>query len=470
MTDKTTTPQVPDDKPRFSLGGSQTFLSSWGERQNPTVRRFIMFGFGALFLLSVVRVVTDSPELTSSGTFGSALRLAVPIMLAGLGGIYAERTGVVNIGLEGMMILGTWFGAWGGFQYGIWWGALIGLIGGAMGGLLHAVATVTFNVDHIVSGVAINLLGLGGMRYLSVISYPPGSGGGATQSPTISGSIPKVDVPFLTGGELFGWQTPDLFGWVESQGWFLVSDIGGLLKGFFGDLSVLIILCVALVPLTWFFLWKTPLGLSIRSVGEKPVASESLGVNVYKMKYIGVVISGALAGLGGAVLVIEFANIYREGQAGGRGFIGLAAMIVGNWRPVGTFAAALLFGFADALQLRSEAAIHALLLFVAIALFLVAARAMSRQFGMLKGYAPAPAPVVPEGAPWTTRYRFLIQAVIVGAIGATVLAWFLISETVPSEFVFFTPHITTLVVMSIASQRLRMPAADGQPYRKGEAM
>jgi len=398
------------------------------------------------------------------------LRLAVPIMLAGLGGIYAERTGIVNIGLEGMMILGTWFGAWAGFQYGICWGALVGLLGGALGGLLHAVATVTFNVDHIVSGVAINLLGLGGMRYLSVISYPPGSGGGATQSPPVAGAIPKTSIPFLTGGELFGWETPDFFGWLQDQGWFFLSDAGGVLRGFLGDLSWLILLCLAIVPLTWWFLWKTPLGLRIRSVGEKPVASESLGVNVYTMKYIGVVTSGALAGLGGAVLVIEFANIYREGQTGGRGFIGLAAMIIGNWRPVGTFFAALLFGFADALQLRSEPAVHALLLFVAIALFLVAARALARQFGLLNRFspvAPTPVQVEPTGL---SRYRNLIQGAIVAVIGGFVLGWFLVAETVPSEFVFFTPHITTLVVMSIASQSLRMPEADGKPYRKGEAM
>ena len=118
-------------------------------------------------VLAFVRAVTGANDLTSSGTFGAALRLAVPIGLAALGGLYAERAGVVNIGLEGMMILGTWFGAWAGWQWGPWAGVVAGIIGGALGGGLHALATVTFGVDHIVSGVAINILGLGITRYLA---------------------------------------------------------------------------------------------------------------------------------------------------------------------------------------------------------------------------------------------------------------------------------------------------------------
>lgn len=426
-------------------------------------QRVVMVGVLMIALLSFVRIVTGSSEIASSGTFGAALRLSIPIMLAGLGGIYAERTGIVNIGLEGMLIMGTWFGAWGGWLYGPWWGAAIGLLGGALGGLIHAIATVTFKVDHIVSGVAVNVLALGGMRFLSVISYETGSGGGATQSPPVSGSIAKTDIPFLSGGDLFGWQTPDFFGWLASHHWFFLSDLGSLLRGLTGNLSWFTVIALSLVPLTYWFLWKTPTGLRMRACGEHPVAAESLGVNVYGMKYLGVLISGALAGLGGAFLVIEFASIYREGQTGGRGFIGLAAMIIGNWRPLGTAAAAGLFGFADALRLRTEAGVHSLLLFVALAAFLGAAWFVAR---WLVGRArSSPGEVVGSRRP---AWALLRRGVGLTVAGGAVLLWFMTSEEVPSQFIAFTPHIVTLLVMSFAAQRLRMPAADGKPYEKGQ--
>jgi general nucleoside transport system permease protein len=405
---------------------------------------YVLIGLaGALVLLALVRVITGADELTSSNTFGAALRLAVPIGLAGLGGLYAERVGIVNIGLEGMMILGTWFGAWAGFTYGVWWGVLFGLLGGLIGGIVHAIATVTFGVDHIVSGVAINILAGGVARFLSVSVFQELPGGGATQSPGVQGSVGRLNMPFLAGGDLFGWSTPDLFGALERQGWFLVSDIGGLLRGITGNLSWLTVIAIALVPFTYWFLWRTPLGLRMRSVGENPWAAESLGVRVYTMKYLGTSISGALAGLAGAFLVIEAAGIYREGQTGGRGFIGLAAMIFGNWRPMGTAGGAGLFGFASALQLRSAGAVHALLLVIAIAFALGAIT-------------------------YAIKRRITVGGVL--AIAAiAVFVWFSSTDVVPSQFVFITPYVVTLLVLAFASQRLRMPAADGVRYRKGQA-
>jgi ABC-type uncharacterized transport system permease subunit len=337
------------------------------ESSDRTVRTVLVVGI-AFLLLIAVRQITGISELTSSGTFGATLRTAIPILMAGLGALYAERAGVVNIGLEGMMILGTWFGAWAGWKFGAPWGVIAGLIGGGAGGLLHAVATVTFGVDQIVSGVAINILGLGVARFLSVVAYPPGSGGGATQSPRVTGNIPHMSVPLTSGGKLFGWQSPDPLGWLERKRWLLVSDLAGLLRGLTHDVSWLTVICIALVPVTFWVLWRTAVGLRLRSVGEHPVAAESLGIPVYTMKYAGVIVSGMLAGLGGAYLVVEQAGIYREGQTGGRGFIGLAALIFGNWRPGGVLAASGIFGYADALQLRSGAAVHSLLLFVAIGL------------------------------------------------------------------------------------------------------
>ncbi|MDE0188245.1 MAG: ABC transporter permease [bacterium] len=406
--------------------------------------RWLWMALAVVVALSVTRVLADTPDLTSSGTFGAALRLGTPIFLAGLGGVYAERVGIVNIGLEGMLILGTWFGAWAGWQWGPWTGLVVGVLAGMLGGLLHALATVTFNVDHIVSGVAINILAFGGMRFLSVVTYGAETGGGATQSPPISDVIGKASVPILSGGQIMGWESPDVLGSLESQRWFFLSDMAGLLRGLTVDVSWAVILSVALVPATWWFLWRTPIGLRMRSVGEHPLAAESLGVNVYRMKYLGVMLSGGMAGLGGAILVTEFARIYREGQTGGRGFIGLASMIMGNWRPGGAAAAGGLFGFTFALELRDEPAVHALLLMIAMA---------GIASGIWMGYRKKWTPAV-----W-----------LVGA-GVAALLVFFSTDSIPREFVFVAPYVTTLVVMSLASQHLRMPAADGRPYRRGQQL
>jgi ABC-type uncharacterized transport system permease subunit len=207
--------------------------------------------------------------------------------------------------------------------------------------------------------------------------------------------------------------------------------------------SWLTLVAVLLVPATYLFFWRTKLGLRMRSVGESPLAAESLGVPVYTMKYIGVLVSGALAGLAGSFLVIVGANYYREGQTGGRGFIGLAAMIFGNWRPGGLAAGASLFGYADGLQLRQKSAVHGLLLFVALLVALMAVRALLR--------------------------RQVVQAAIAAVVAVLFALWFALSSVVPPGIVAFTPHITTLLVLALASQRLRPPAADGVPYRKGEA-
>jgi len=387
-----------------------------------------------LLLLSVVQAIAGTTELTSSGTWGAAIRLAIPIMLAGLGGLFSERSGVVNIGLEGMMIAGAWFGAWAGWSFGPWYGVLFGVIGGGIFGLIHAVATVTFAVDHIVSGVAINILAGGAMRFLSVVTYSPESGGGATQSPRIQSPIGTFDVPLLS----------DAFTWIEDQAIFFISDMAGLLGGFTTRMSWLTLVTLLIIPGTWWVLWRTAWGLRLRSCGENPYAAESLGVPVLRMKYYGVVISGALAGLGGAYLVVVQAGIYREGMTAGRGFIGLASLIFGNWYPFGVAAGAAVFGYADALSLRQGTAVHALLLVAAIGLALLAA------FSFTKKKTTA--------------------AIIQGVAAAFFLAWYLMTDTVATQIIAALPYLVTLLVLSLATQRLRMPAADGLRYRKGEAV
>jgi ABC-type uncharacterized transport system permease subunit len=395
-------------------------------------RTVTLGALGLVVLLSVVRLVTGGDDITSSGTIAAALGLAVPIGMAALGGLWSERAGVVNIGLEGMMILGTWSGAWAGYQWGPWAGALAGAIGGALGGLLHAVATVSFGVDHIVSGVAIILLGQGVTQFLSVLTFEGEPGGSTTQSPPLE-SFPTVSLPWL----------PDPLHTLEGKGWFFVSDAAGVLRGLTTNVSLFTLIAVVLVPVTFVLLWRTAFGLRLRSCGEHPEAAESLGVNVYRYKYIAVVISGAFAGLGGAFLSIVASGIYREGQTGGRGFIGLAAMIFGNWRPGGLAAGAGLFGYTDALQLRRGGeSVHALLMFVALILAAVAIWFAFR-------------------GRWQAAMIAMLVALVVFLI-------FIPTDSVPGQFTSFAPHITTLLVLSISAQRLRMPKADGRPYRRGE--
>ncbi|MCX5204642.1 ABC transporter permease [Streptomyces sp. NBC_00237] len=391
---------------------------------------------GGLVALSAVRAITGAQDITAAGQIGAALSMAVPIGLAGLGGLWAERAGVVNIGLEGMMILGTFFGAWAGWQTNPWIGVLAGVVGGMLGGLLHAVATVTFGVDHIISGIAINILALGFTTYFAKLWFNSGEaqakGGSPKQSPPAE-SIDTVTVPGLS----------DWLSSIEKHHWFFVSDLAGVLGGLVTKVSLLTIVAVLLFALTFWVLWKTSFGLRLRSCGENPIAAESLGVNVYKYKYIAVIVSGGMAGLGGAFLSLVTSHIYNEGQTGGRGYIGLAAMIFGNWRPGGLAMGAGLFGFADALQLRNGgSSVHALLLLLVV---------------LLVGLAL-----------WKAYKKAYIAAAISAVIAAGMLVWYLGTDTVPTEFVSATPYVVTLLVLSLSAQRLRMPKADGMRYRKGQ--
>ena len=242
-------------------------------------------------------------QLFGLATIASAIRAFVPLYLATLGGVFNERSGIVNIGIDGMMIFGTWFGAWGALR----WGPLAGLLTAVAAGAVHAMATITFRVDHIVSGVAINILAIGIPRFLSITAYGQG-----TQSPQV-GQLPKVDVPGL------------------------------------GDISPVVILTVVLGAGAWFVLNRTVFGLRLRSAGENPRAAESLGVRVRGMRWAGVLISGGFAGLAGGYLSIELVGLYREGMNQGRGFIALAALILGNWSPIGAALSCLLFAWTEAL-------------------------------------------------------------------------------------------------------------------------
>jgi general nucleoside transport system permease protein len=391
----------------------------------------IVVGIG-VGILSLTATLTGQIQLTSRGTTQAAVLLLMPILLAGLGGLWSERAGVINIGLEGMMILGTWGAAWAGYQWGPWAAMIGGLVFGALGGVLHAIATVTFNVNHIVSGVAITLLGMGLTKYLSTLLFFP-----ISQNPRQS---PRVD-----GFETFSVQPlADGLAAVESQQRVLLSDIAGILGGLVSGLTPLVIIGFALVPISYIVLWRSRFGLRLRSCGENPVAAESLGVNVVIYKYVAVIVSGALAGLGGAALTLNPGQLgYLEGQTGGRGYIGLAAMIFGNWRPGGLLAGSALFGYVDGVQLRAGGeAVHALLYGATVLAVLVAVL-------------------------WVARRRWMPAGVALLAGGVVYLVYMVI-DTVPREFASYAPQLVTLVVLAVASQQLRPPAADGVEYRRGE--
>jgi ABC-type uncharacterized transport system permease subunit len=246
-------------------------------------------------------------QLFGLATIASAIRAFVPLYLATLGGVFNERSGIVNIGIDGMMIFGTWFGAWGALHWGPVAGLLLAIAAGVAAAALHALATVTFRVDHIVSGVAINILALGLPRFLSIVAYGQG-----TQSPQV-GQLPKIDLPGL------------------------------------GEQSILVPLTILLGAAAWYVLNRTVFGLRLRSAGENPRAAESLGVRVRGMRWAGVLISGGFAGLAGGYLSIELVGLYREGMNQGRGFIALAALILGNWSPIGAALSCLLFAWTEAL-------------------------------------------------------------------------------------------------------------------------
>ena len=386
---------------------------------------------GGFVLLSLIRVISGADDMDSSGTLRAALVASIPIAMAGLGGLWSERAGVVNIGLEGMMILGTLGAGYFGYHGGWLAGIVGGVVLGALGGVLHAVATVVVGVDHIVSGVAINIMALGISGFLAEAMFTGLPGGGPTQSPELP-NPPGVNIGFIA----------DPAKTLEDKNWFLVSDLASVVGALTRNLSLVTIFCLLLFVVTALVLWRTPFGLRLRSCGESPGAAESLGVNVYRYKFVAVVISGAFAGLGGAFLAMVASPGFQQGQTGGRGYIGLAAMIFGNWRPSGLLVGSGLFGYTNAMQLRSGGtSLHALLLGIAIVLLVV----MLLQL----------------------RGRNVRAGVASGIVAALALTWFLSTDRVPREFTTMAPYVVTLLVLAFASQQLRMPAADGLPYRKG---
>jgi general nucleoside transport system permease protein len=253
-----------------------------------------------------------------SSLFAATLRWATPLIFAAIGGMFSERSGVANIALEGMMLAGAFFGIWGAVRFDHWAiGLLTAMVAGGALALVHAFFSIHLRADQIVSGTAINFLALGLTGFLYIDIY------GDEGTPTDLSTIPNVHLAFLD----------DVY----------------FLGPIFGDMNLMIWLALATVVLSWLVLFKTPIGLRIRSVGEHPRAADTVGISVYKIRYAAVTVSGVLAALGGAYLSIGFVGSFGENMTVGRGFIALAALIFGMWKPFGAFGAALLFGFSSAL-------------------------------------------------------------------------------------------------------------------------
>ncbi|PCK20221.1 sugar ABC transporter permease [Bacillus pumilus] len=257
----------------------------------------------------------------------ATLVYAAPLILTALGGVFSERSGVVNIGLEGLMVVGAFssiiFNLFFADTFGTltpWLGLLVGMAVGGLFSLIHAVATITFRADQTVSGVAINMLALGATLFVVKLIY------GKAQTDKITQPFYKGDIPLLSDIPIIG-------------------DI------FFKDVYYTSILALTLAVVAWFVLFKMPFGLRLRAVGEHPMAADTMGIKVYHMRYIGVFISGLFGGLGGAVYASTIALEFSHATITGQGFIALAALVFGKWHPFGAMGAALFFGFAQSLSI-----------------------------------------------------------------------------------------------------------------------
>ena len=303
----------------LGLGGLALGLAAVGLGDRRLGGFAIAIGFlgavGGLWAQGVDQTTLEG--VLTGGLLASTLRFATPLAYAAMGGILCERSGVVNIGLEGMMLVGAFFAVWGSIWSGSWVvGLLMAMLSGGLLAVIHGVFSIHLRADQIVSGFAVNLLALGLTGYLYSSIYPNG---------TTKGQITRVPT---------------------------LEQLLGFLDGVPGaDLNLLVWLMFLTVVLAYVVLFKTPIGLRIRAVGEHPRAADTVGISVYRVRYAAVVTSGVLAALGGAFLSIGFTGRFTENMTGGRGYIALAAVIFGKWRPGWAFVATLLFGFGFALAI-----------------------------------------------------------------------------------------------------------------------
>jgi simple sugar transport system permease protein len=346
------------------LAGIWQLIKGFRRYTNTVLITMISLGI-IIFLIWAAR----GKSLNLTGMLVSSVISATPIALAALSGIYSERSGVVNIGIEGMILMGAFISVVvASVTHNLFIGFLAGILGGMLLGALHAVLSIRYRINQIISGTGIIILALGITNYFYRAFLNP--------NPALNNSGPilaSLPIPLL-------WRIP------------VIGPI------FFNQSPVIYILFL-LIIFTHFFYNYTKWGLRIRSVGENPKAADTLGINVFKLRYISVLISGAIGGFAGAYMGIGQIGTFQESMSAGKGFLGLAAMIFGNWNPGGAFLGSIIFGFFES---------------------------------------------------WQNKLALL-------QVG------------IPSEFLAMAPYIATMIVLAGFIGRSRMPAADGTPYKKGEA-
>jgi general nucleoside transport system permease protein len=312
--------------PSVILGLAGVAAGHWATRHGEK-----RLGWGAVVAsivgLALGVVATESGETNLERVFvwsallAAMLRYATPLLFAALGGLFSERSGVINIGLEGMMLMGAFWGLWGAEVTGSWViGLLVGMVAGLLLALIHAIFSISLRADQIVSGFAMTFLGAGITGFFFVSTY------GTEGTPDNIPRAPDVQVPLLEDIPFFG-------------------DV-------LGRMNILIWLGLLTCLLTWVVVFRTPMGLRLRSVGENPLAAQTAGVSPVRVRYVAVLISGMLAAIGGAYLSIGFVGSFGENMTAGRGYIALAVLICGRWMPRGALIFACLFGFFSALAQR----------------------------------------------------------------------------------------------------------------------
>lgn len=292
-----------------------TAIAAWLTWQRRKVTIWIILGFGLVWLAAMLGTVFQGTTVSVLLLFTGALSMATPLIYGALAGVIGERVGVVNIAIEGQLLMGAFLGAFVGSVTGsLLIGALAGMIGGALVSLVLAVFAITYVVDQIIVGVVLNVLVLGitNFFFASVLSQD-------AQNLNFPGTFDRIAIPLLSDIPVIG---PTLF-----------------------DQRITTYLMYVAVPLVWFVLWRTRLGLRIRAVGEHPLAADTVGINVNRTRFWTVTVAGLFAGLGGAVLTIGEANAFVREISGGQGYIALACVILGRWNPIMAMLAALLFGF-----------------------------------------------------------------------------------------------------------------------------
>ncbi len=336
-----------------------------------SLRSVMTWGLAFLVALAFLVWITSGTSLNLTGMIQSMLTAATPLTLGAMAGILCERAGIINIAIEGMMLWGAFAAvAFAGVFESNWMGLLAAAIVGGLMAVLHAVLSIKYKVDQIISGTVINILAAGGTRFLNLrILEPAGL--------STPGHFQPVSIPYLADIPIIG---PILF-----------------------NNQPTVFIMLGLVVLVNYLIFFTPWGLRMRACGEHPRAADTVGVNVNRMRYISVILGGIIAGIGGAYFSLGKVGAFEDNMTRGQGFVALAAMIFGNWNPTGSFLAALLFGFADALQVKMQ---------------------------ILQ-------PVLP-----------------------------FVNVSIPPEFLQMAPYILTIIVVAGVVGRAIPPAAEGKPYEK----